>query len=180
MTDPAEVAIPALPDSIRAGLMLVFVGTAAGRRSAAVGHYYAHPGNRFWPTLCAIGLTPRRFDPHEFRDLLELGIGFSDVAKRASGMDRDIPASAFEPVDLAAKLRIHRPRFVAFTSKRAASLWFGRPTKRITNGLQAPVEGQPSIFVLPSPSGAASRWWSIAPWHDLADLVRSTRLADDS
>ena len=157
--------------------MLVFVGTAAGRRSAAVGHYYAHPGNRFWPTLHVTGLTPRRFAPHEFPHLLELGIGFTDVAKRASGMDHEIPASAFEPVGLRARLRVHRPRLVAFTSKRAASFWFGRLTKHITIGLQATVEGEPAIFVLPSPSGAASRFWSIAPWHELADLVRTAKLA---
>lgn len=173
-------AIDALPDSMQTGLVLVFVGTAAGRRSAAVGHYYAHPGNRFWPTLHETGLTPRRFGPHEFANLLGLGIGFTDVAKRASGMDHEIPASAFEPVGLRERLRIHRPRFVAFTSKRAASFWFGRPTKNITIGLQASVEGEPAIFVLPSPSGAASRYWSIAPWHDLADLVRATRLADEN
>jgi len=173
-------AADALPDSIRAGLALVFVGTAAGRRSAAVGHYYAHPGNRFWPTLHETGLTPRRYDPHEFPRLLEFGIGFTDVAKRASGMDHEVPASAFEPMGLRARLRTHRPRFVAFTSKRAASFWFGRRTKHIAIGLQAPVDGEPAIFVLPSPSGAASRYWSIAPWHELADLIRQTGLASDN
>jgi double-stranded uracil-DNA glycosylase len=169
-------AIDALPDSMQSGLTLVFVGTAAGHRSAAVGHYYAHPGNRFWPTLHETGLTPRRYDPHEFPRLLELGIGFTDVAKRASGMDHEIPETAFEPLALRTRLRTHRPHLVAFTSKRAASLWFGRPTKHITIGLQPTVEGEPSIFVLPSPSGAASRYWSIAPWHELATLVRATQL----
>lgn len=177
---PRGPAIDALPDSMQAGLLLVFVGTAAGRRSAEVGHYYAHPGNRFWPTLHETGLTPRRFGPHEFPHLLELGIGFTDVAKRASGMDHEIPASAFEPMGLIARLRTHRPRFVAFTSKRAASFWFSRPTKHITIGLQAPVVGEPAIFVLPSPSGAATRYWSIAPWHELADLIRKTRLSDEN
>ena len=77
----------ALPDSLRPGLQLVFVGTAAGRYSAEVGAYYAHPGNRFWRTLHEVGLTPRLYRPEEYRSLLDLGIGFTDVAKRAAGMD---------------------------------------------------------------------------------------------
>ena len=59
-----------LPDVLRPDLDVVFVGTAAGRRSAAVGAYYAHPGNRFWKTLHSTGLTPRLFAPDEFRELL--------------------------------------------------------------------------------------------------------------
>lgn len=166
----------ALPDVLRPGLALVFVGTAAGRHSAAVGAYYAHPGNRFWPTLHKVGLTPRLYRPHEFPLLLDLGIGFTDVAKRASGMDHEISHTSFDPAGLAAKIEIHRPRVLAFTSKRAASYWFGRPTRRIVVGLQdAAAPGHPIVFVLPSPSGAAGRYWAIEPWRDLAAEVRSDR-----
>ena len=62
-----------LPDQLQPDLRLVFVGTAASTRSAADGHYYAHPGNRFWPTLATVGLTPRRYEPGEFTALLTLG-----------------------------------------------------------------------------------------------------------
>jgi hypothetical protein len=65
-----------LPDSLEPDLKVVFVGTAAGKRSAELGHYYAGHGNRFWQTLYEVGLTPRLFQPGEFRELLPLGIGY--------------------------------------------------------------------------------------------------------
>ena len=63
--------MPILPDVLESGLDLVLCGTAAGRKSAEMLAYYAKPGNRFWPTLHAVGLTPRRLhtqhDPHRQR-----------------------------------------------------------------------------------------------------------------
>jgi TDG/mug DNA glycosylase family protein len=67
-----------LPDQLRPNLRLVFVGTAASTRSAEVGHYYAHPGDRFWRAIHEAGITPRRYQPGEFAALIELGIGFTD------------------------------------------------------------------------------------------------------
>ncbi|SCB54749.1 Uracil DNA glycosylase superfamily protein [Bradyrhizobium shewense] len=52
-----------LPDQLRPNLRLVFVGTAASTRSAELGHYYAHPGNRFWRAIHEAGITPRRYQP---------------------------------------------------------------------------------------------------------------------
>jgi G:T/U-mismatch repair DNA glycosylase len=80
-----------LPDVLQNELKLVFVGTAAGQRSADVGHYYAHPGNRFWRTIHETGITPRQYQPHEFPSLLDLGIGLK-------GRRRDQPGSM--PFDL--------------------------------------------------------------------------------
>jgi double-stranded uracil-DNA glycosylase len=160
-----------LPDQLQENLRLVFVGTAASKRSADVGHYYAHPGNRFWRTIHQVGLTPRLYEPREFPALLELGIGFTDLCKSGAGMDRQ--ALAF-PVDIAAfreKIRRYRPNIIAFTSKKAASLFYGRPTKAVTLGRQSPFDGFPEIFVLASPSGAASGSWSVQPWQELADWI---------
>jgi len=163
-----------LPDQLQENLRLVFVGTAASTRSADVGHYYAHPGNRFWRTIHEIGLTPRRYEPREFPALLELGIGFTDLCKSGVGMDHQALAS---PVDIPAfrqKIQSYRPKpkTVAFTSKKAASLFYGRPTKAVALGRQPPSEGLPDIFVLASPSGAASGSWSVQPWQELADWIR--------
>jgi hypothetical protein len=91
------LALEKLPDQLQDHLRLVFVGTAAGQRSADLGHYYAHPGNRFWRTIHEVGITPRRYQPHEFSALLKLGIGFTDVCKLGAGMDYQ--ALAF-PVDI--------------------------------------------------------------------------------
>jgi Uracil DNA glycosylase superfamily len=86
-----------LADQLQGHLRLVFVGTAASQRSAYAGHYYAHPGNRFWRTIHEVGITARRYEPHEFPALLKLGIGFTDLCKLGAGMDRQ--ALAF-PIDI--------------------------------------------------------------------------------
>jgi TDG/mug DNA glycosylase family protein len=160
-----------LADQLQPHLRLVFVGTAAGQRSADLGHYYAHPGNRFWRTLQEVGITPRRYEPHEFPALLSLGIGFTDVCKLGSGMDHQ--ALAF-PVDIPAfreKMQRYQPKIIAFTSKKAASLFYGRPTKAIALGRQPSQQDFPDVFVLASPSGAASGSWTVQPWQELADTI---------
>ena len=163
-----------LPDQLQSHLRLVFVGTAAGQRSADLGHYYAGPGNRFWRTLHEVRITPRQYAPHEFPNLLKLGIGFTDVCKLGAGMDHQ--ALKF-PVDIAAfrdKILRYRPKIIAFTSKKAASLFYGRPTKAVELGQQRAEGDFPTVFVLASPSGAASGHWSVQPWQELAELVGGT------
>lgn len=157
-----------LPDMLQPGLRLVFIGTAPSTRSATEGAYYAHPQNRFWRTLHEVGITPRRYAPHEFRELTKLGIGFTDVSKTGSGMDREIAAHDFDAEDLRARLAKAKPRAIAFTSKKAASFYLGRPTGKIAYGRQPDIPGEPVTFVLTSPSGAATRYWSPGPWRELA------------
>ncbi len=163
-----------LDDFLRPGLKLVLVGTAAGYRSAAMRAYYAHPSNRFWRTLAVTGLTPRLFQPGEEVGLIDLGIGLTDIAKTASGMDHQIAASAFDVGAFNEKMLRYSPRAVAFTSKKAASIWLGMRTARIAFGWQPDViAGRTAVFVLPSTSGAASRTWDIDHWHRLAAWHRS-------
>ena len=160
-----------LPDQLQPDLRLVFVGTAASTRSADLGHYYAHPGNRFWRTLVEVGLTPRRYEPREFASLLTLGIGFTDICKSGAGMDHQIAVRPDDVAAFRAKMLTYRPRTIAFTSKKAASLFYGRPTTALGTGKQPPLNDFPEIFVLPSPSGAASGSWSVQPWQELAEAV---------
>jgi double-stranded uracil-DNA glycosylase len=162
-----------LPDQLQQHLRLVFVGTAASTRSAADGHYYAHPGNRFWPTLFEVGITPRRYEPREFASLLTLGIGFTDICKSGAGMDHQISVRPEDISIFRSKMLNYRPRTIAFTSKKAASLFYGRPTTTLALGRQPPLDDFPDIFVLPSPSGAASGHWSVQPWQQLADAIRA-------
>lgn len=174
---PREIALPhRLPDVLRDNLDVVFVGTAAGRRSAELGIYYAHGGNFFWPTLWQIGLTPRRFAPQDFAKLQNLGIGFTDLSKSCCGMDQDVVITRDDLAAFAEKMRQHTPRAIAFTSKKAASLWLRRRTDRIRYGQQNR-RGNDfcEVFVLPSPSSAARRYWNIAPWHELSDWLRATK-----
>ncbi|WP_407148043.1 mismatch-specific DNA-glycosylase [Bradyrhizobium sp. ORS 86] len=162
-----------LPDQLRADLRLVFVGTAASARSAAVGHYYAHPGNRFWRALHEAAITPRRYRPDEFAALLALGIGFTDLCKTGAGMDHEIAKQSFDVIGFRAKIETFRPKTIAFTSKTAASLFYQRPTSAIALGRQPPTRGFPDVFVLPSPSGAASGYWTLQPWRELAEWIKA-------
>lgn len=160
-----------LPDQLLPNLRLVFVGTAASTHSAEVGHYYAHPGNRFWRAIHEAGITPRRYQPSEFAALIELGIGFTDLSKSGAGMDHQIAAGTIDVPRFRAKIEKYRPRTIAFTSKKAASLFYGRPSSGIALGQQPRDEGWPETFVLPSPSGAASGHWTLEPWQELAKWI---------
>jgi TDG/mug DNA glycosylase family protein len=80
-----------LPERLKPGLKLVFCGTAAGRQSALQKAYYAHSQNKFWRTLHEVGLTPHLFAPKEYPGLWKLGIGLTDIAKFAYGMDHQLP-----------------------------------------------------------------------------------------
>lgn len=159
-----------LADLLAPGLQLVFCGTAASHKSALRGHYYAGPGNRFWPLLAETGLTPRLFRPDEDRLLLGLGIGLTDLAKGISGMDRDIPTQAYTPMRLANLMLETRPARLAFTSLTAAKIALG--TRQKAGRVYSDLFPNLPIWVLPSPSGAARATFSAAPWHDLAHHFR--------
>ena len=58
--------------------------------------YYAGPGNKFWPTLFRVGLTPRQLAPAECRSLLQYGIGLTDIAKGVSGSDSSLPRDSYD------------------------------------------------------------------------------------
>jgi TDG/mug DNA glycosylase family protein len=163
-----------LPDQLRVNLRLIFVGTAASTRSASVGHYYAHPGNRFWRALHEVGITSRRHQPNEFRSLLELGIGFTDLSKSGAGMDHQIARQSFDVAGFKAKIQTYHPRTIAFTSKKAASLFYNKPTSTLSLGRQQSIHGFPAVFVLSSPSGAASGHWTLEPWRELAAWIKHT------
>ena len=96
------------------------------------------------------------------------------MSKLGAGMDRQVAKHEFDPEQFVANVRLYRPRAIAFTSKKAASVWLGRSaTRTILYGLQPQTKPDfPAVFVLPSPSGAARSHWSITPWQELAACVR--------
>src|SRR6476659_3867663 len=84
---PREIAAAAdrtIQDVIAADLKVLFCGINPGLYSAAVGHNFARPGNRFWPALHAAGFTPARLSPFEERRLLDFGLGITNIARRAT------------------------------------------------------------------------------------------------
>ena len=158
-----------LADLLAPDLRVVFCGTALGRISAQRGAYYANPHNLFWRTLHAIGLTPTLLQPVDWPGLAAHGIGLTDVCKAHYGNDADLPAHAFDPAALRAKITRHRPAMLAFTSKKAAAAGCGlRGTGAIPYGPMEERWGTTRLFVLPSPSGSARRYWDESVWHRLA------------
>ena len=158
-----------LPDLLAPGLDIVFCGTAVGAESARQRAYYAGPGNAFWPTLHKVELTPRQLQPQEYEQLLSFGLGLTDLAKEVSGNDDILARHHFDVDRLKALIDQYRPRILAFTGKRAAQQLVGRP---VDYGSLVQKEGDTQLFVLPSPSGAACRYWNTAPWLALAQLAR--------
>jgi len=157
-----------LADSIRPGLRVVFCGTALGAVAARKRAYYAGPGNAFYETLWRVGLTPRRYDPSEYPKLLDHGIGLTDICKTRSGSDAEVGRDGFDVERLAALIEANRPGWIAFNGKNSATGAYGHT---VAYGRQEePFAGVPA-YVLPSTSGAARRYWDLAYWRELAELV---------
>lgn len=161
-----------LPEQLRPGLKLVFCGTAAGKQSALRKAYYANPQNKFWKILSDVGLTPRRFEPHEYPLLEDLDIGLTDIAKFAFGMDHQLPRGALglkAANELRARILEHAPNIIAFTSLTAGRKIMG---KEAVAGRQMEKVGNTTVWILPSPSPLAANHWDISPWRALAKAVR--------
>lgn len=138
---------------IAPGLKVLFVGINPGLYTAATGHHFARPGNRFWPALHAAGFTPRTLHPSEQRALLAWGYGVSNLVNRATATAAELEPDEFVAgrERLALKVRRYRPRAVAFLGVGAYCHAFG--LKRAAIGPQPqPFEGA-QAWVLPNPSG---------------------------
>jgi TDG/mug DNA glycosylase family protein len=145
--------VAALGPLTRPGLDVLFVGINPSLRSAEVGHHFARPGNRFWPTLHAAGFTPRRLHPHEDAELLDLGIGVTNIAARptraADELSRDELLAGARALE--ALVRAEQPRLVAIVGLTAYRTAFARP--KAVMGLQPDTIGGRPVWVLPNPSG---------------------------
>jgi TDG/mug DNA glycosylase family protein len=154
-----------LPDILRPGLGLVFCGTAPGTASARARAYYAGPGNAFWKTLHETGLTPAQLLPEEFARLPEFGIGLTDICKVSYGSDEEVGTTEFDLARLEAEIATAEPAHLAFNGKNAAR---GALERQVDYGVQPERIGGAKLWVLPSTSGAARRFWDIEPWRELA------------
>ncbi|WP_431976782.1 G/U mismatch-specific DNA glycosylase [Micromonospora haikouensis] len=149
----AAAAERTIPDVIGPGLTVLFVGINPGLWSAATGWHFARPGNRFWPALHRGGFTPRQLHPSEQDALPGYGLGITNMVARASARADELTAD--ELVEgariLTAKVRRHRPAWVAVVGVTAYRIGFGRP--KATFGPQPELLGDARLWVLPNPSG---------------------------
>src|SRR5262249_25207512 len=141
-----------VPDILAAGLRVVFCGINPSLYSAAVGHHFARPGNRFWPAIHRAGFTDRLLSPFEDHRLLEYGLGVTNIADRATATADLVPAGELlaGARRLVRKLRKHRPAAVAFLGISAYRAAFGKPKARL--GEQPEKLAGCAVWVLPNPS----------------------------
>ncbi len=142
-----------VPDVIAPGLRVLFCGINPGLYTAAIGHHFGRPGNRFWPTLHAAGITPRLFSPYDERALLPLGYGITNIVARATAT-----ADQLRPEELVAGGRLLRERVAHYAPRCLAVLGvtayrgaFGQ--RKAVLGRQPEPLGGAVVWVLPNPSG---------------------------
>ena len=152
---------PTLPDYLRPGLDIVFVGINPGAYSASVGKYFATPQNRFWPALNRAGIVgaDRDLGPGDEAWLNDLGIGFTDVVKRSSNSASNLRAADFRewaPVTRQ-NLIAAAPLVVCFNGLTGFK-WYMQYAEnakpKVELGPQADRIGTSRVFVAPNPSPA--------------------------
>jgi double-stranded uracil-DNA glycosylase len=138
-------------------LRVLFCGINPGLISAATGHHFARPGNRFWPALYGAGFTPRRLRPDEQHLLPSLGLGITNIVCRATARADEL--STAELVAGGERLRdlVHdlRPAALGVVGITAYRVAFAAP--RAIVGLQ-PALGAALVWALPNPSGLNAHW----------------------
>ena len=138
---------------VDAGLDVLFCGINPGRWSAATGHHFAHPGNRFWKLLHVAGLTPEVLDPADERRLLAFGLGITNLVPRATATAAELTRTELRggADRLEATASRWQPAVVAVLGLGAYRSAFGRSGAAI--GEQAERLGPSGLWVLANPSG---------------------------
>lgn len=147
-----------VPDVVAGGLRVLFCGINPGLMTAATGHHFARPGNRFWPVLHASGFTPRRLHPSEQDELLTYGLGITNVVARATAKADELGAEEFREGGRLLREKVARlqPRWLAVAGVTAYRTAFG--DKRAAIGPQERMIGDTRIWALPNPSGLNAHW----------------------
>ena len=166
--DLAAAANKGLRDVIAPGLKVLFVGINPGLYSAATGHHFARPGNRFWPALHQAGFTPLQLHPSQQAELLQGGYGITNMVNRGTATAAELEADEFVKgrQRLATKVRRYRPEVVAFLGVGAYCHAFRLRGAGI--GRQSETFEGAQVWVLPSPSGLNAN-------YQLPELVKLFR-----
>ncbi len=181
--------IPTLPDLLRPGLDLVFVGINPSVFSAAQGHYFARKINRFWPCFSRSTLSQpvrqalgvERLEPHHDQLLPAHGIGFTDVVKRPTAKAAELTREEFAAgaAALGRKLKRYQPRVACFQGMmgyRPFAAVLGSTDRNLMLGLQPLLLSRTRVFVVPSPSSANAHFTAAqqTEWYDrLAEFLHS-------
>ena len=157
-----------VPDVIAPDLRVLFCGINPGLYTAAIGHHFGRPGNRFWPTLHQAGFTPRLLHPSEQRELLNWGYGITNLVPRTTATADELSAEELLAgrKRLVSKVKRYQPRVLAVLGIGAYRTAFQHP--KASPGLQMERIGNTILWVLPNPSGLNAH-------YRLSDLVEQFR-----
>ncbi len=162
-----------VPDVIAADLRVLFCGINPGLYTAAVGHHFARPGNRFWPALYHGGFTDRLLSPFDERELLKKGYGVTNVVQRTTATADQLKVEEIVAggKQLVRKVKRYRPKILAVLGLGAYRVAFNQPKARV--GRQEKRIGETILWALPNPSGLNAHYQQ----KDLALLFRELRAA---
>ncbi|MFF9110243.1 G/U mismatch-specific DNA glycosylase [Streptomyces sp. NPDC014805] len=162
-----------VPDVVADGLRVLFCGINPGLMTAATGHHFARPGNRFWPVLHLSGFTPRLLAPAEQQELLGYGLGITNVVARPTARADELSAEEYREGGrlLTAKVERLRPRWLAVVGVTAYRVAFDDRTARV--GPQERTIGDTRVWVLPNPSGLNAHWTAATMAEEYARLRRA-------
>ncbi|MGX4693513.1 G/U mismatch-specific DNA glycosylase [Streptomyces sp. JNUCC 63] len=159
-----------MPDVVADGLRVLFCGINPGLMSAATGHHFARPGNRFWPVLHRSGFTPRLLKPSEQGELLSYGLGITNVVARPTARAEELTPEEYREGGrlLALKVARLRPGWLAVVGVTAYRAAFG--DRRAQVGPQERTIGDTRVWVLPNPSGLNAHWTAETMAEEFARL----------
>lgn len=137
---------------------MLFCGINPGLMTAATGHHFARPGNRFWPVLHLSGFTPRLMRPSEQQELLSYGLGITNVVARATARADELSAEEYREGGrlLASRMTGWKPRWLAVLGVTAYRAAFDDRKAQV--GPQERTFGDTRVWVLPNPSGLNAHW----------------------
>jgi double-stranded uracil-DNA glycosylase len=140
-------------DVLAPGLRVLFCGINPGLYTAAIGHHFGRPGNRFWPALHRSGFTPRQLAPWEEGELLALGLGITNLVARTTAVATELSAAELREGGslLVSKLERQRPKWLAMLGLGSYRAAFGLAVASI--GPQPDDLGPSRVWLLPNPSG---------------------------
>ncbi|MEV1067770.1 G/U mismatch-specific DNA glycosylase [Streptomyces sp. NPDC050263] len=159
-----------VPDVVAGGLRVLFCGINPGLMTAATGHHFARPGNRFWPVLHLSGFTPRLMRPAEQQDLPAHGLGITNVVARATARADELTAQEYRDGGrlLAEKVTRLKPRWLAVVGVTAYRAAFD--DRKAKMGPQERLIGDTRVWVLPNPSGLNAHWTAATMAEEYARL----------
>lgn len=177
---PDGEVLETLPDYLQPALDIVFIGLNPSSISVREGHYFANPRNRFWTALNRSGLVPVQLAPALDHQLLDHGIGLTDLIKRPTSQASGLTVSDYRegaPL-LKAKLLHYRPAITCFHGMmcyRAYLKYAEGLQERPELGLQRHTIGQSQIFVVPNPSPANAQYSLevLADWYQQLGTLRT-------